>query len=194
MSLSAAAVFAPYVRLELLQWDPVFTGQAGAPPTQRTLFLSPLPKLMRTAGTHCLRCLAVCWIQSADLPAIAICKEPQSLPGHIAHDAAQCSGRYGNSQSPGQRLRLRAGFDDQQWYRQLYDYGMGASFGPEDADEELIPRLVRELVLPLAQHALQAVWNPASRRQSRAAAAVVADLLVYVPPDDPKMQVSTPLP
>jgi hypothetical protein len=30
MSLNAAAVFAPYVRLELLQWDPIFTGQAGA--------------------------------------------------------------------------------------------------------------------------------------------------------------------
>ena len=29
MSLSAAAVFAPYVRLELLQWDPIFTGRAG---------------------------------------------------------------------------------------------------------------------------------------------------------------------
>ena len=30
MSLSAAAVFAPFVRLELLKWDPIFTGQAGA--------------------------------------------------------------------------------------------------------------------------------------------------------------------
>ena len=29
MSLSAAAVFAPFVRLELLKWDPIFTGQAG---------------------------------------------------------------------------------------------------------------------------------------------------------------------
>ena len=29
MSLSAAAVFAPFVRLELLNWDPVFTGVAG---------------------------------------------------------------------------------------------------------------------------------------------------------------------
>ncbi|CAK0740516.1 hypothetical protein CVIRNUC_001256 [Coccomyxa viridis] len=108
MSLSAAAVFAPYVRLELLQWDPIFTG--------------------------------------------------------------------------------RAGFDDQQWYQQLYDYGMTASFGAGDADEELIPRLVKELVQPLAQHALQDVWSPASRRQSRAAAALVADLLVYVPADDGKMQ------
>lgn len=86
---------------------------------------------------------------------------------------------------------LRTGFDDQQWYQQLYDYGMSASFGPGDADEELTPRLVRELVLPLAQHALQDVWNPASRRQSRAAAAMVADLLVYVPPDDSKMQASS---
>ena len=68
---------------------------------------------------------------------------------------------------------------------------MSASFGPGDADEELTPRLVRELVLPLAQHALQDVWNPANRRQSRAAAAMVADLLVYVPPDDSKMQASS---
>lgn len=29
MSLSAAAVFAPFVRLELLNWDPIFTGVAG---------------------------------------------------------------------------------------------------------------------------------------------------------------------
>jgi len=86
-------------------------------------------------------------------------------------------------------LQRPAGFDGQQWYQQLYDYGMIASFGPGDADEELIPRLVKELVLPLAQHALQNVWNPASRRQSTAAAAMVADLLVYVPPDDTKMQV-----
>ena len=30
MSLSAAAVFAPFVRAELLQWDPLFTGPVGA--------------------------------------------------------------------------------------------------------------------------------------------------------------------
>ena len=66
---------------------------------------------------------------------------------------------------------------------------MSASFGPGDTDEELIPRLVKDLVLPLAQHALQNVWNPASRRHCKAAAAMLADLLVYVPPDDSKMQV-----
>lgn len=82
-----------------------------------------------------------------------------------------------------------AGFDGQQWYQQLFDYGMAASVGPGDADEELVPRLVCELVLPLAHHGLRAVWNPASRRQTKAAAALIADLLVYVPTDDAKMQV-----
>ncbi len=53
---------------------------------------------------------------------------------------------------------------------------------------------VRELVLPLGHHALRSVWNPASKRQSRAAAALLADLLVYVPADDPKMQVGQLLP
>ncbi|CAL8463414.1 g2948 [Coccomyxa elongata] len=108
MSLSAAAVFAPFVRAELLQWDPLFTGPVG--------------------------------------------------------------------------------FDSQQWYEQLFDYGMAASMGPGDADEELVPKLVRELVLPLGHHALRSVWNPASKRQTRAAAALLADLLVYVPADDAKMQ------
>lgn len=70
---------------------------------------------------------------------------------------------------------------------------MSASSGPGDADEELVPRLVKELVLPLAQHALANVWNPASRRQSKAAAAMLADLLVYVPPDKSKMQVGISL-
>lgn len=69
---------------------------------------------------------------------------------------------------------------------------MAASAGPGDTDEELVPKLVRELVLPLAHHALRSVWNPASRRQTKAAAALLADLLVYVPPDDPKMQVLQP--
>ena len=41
MSLSAAAVFAPFVRLELLNWDPIFTGQAGT-----VNFASVVPPLL----------------------------------------------------------------------------------------------------------------------------------------------------
>ena len=42
MSLSAAAVFAPYVRLELLQWDPIFTGRAGMNPHCLSVLCQPV--------------------------------------------------------------------------------------------------------------------------------------------------------
>lgn len=53
-------------------------------------------------------------------------------------------------------------------------------------------RLVRELVLPLAAHALRAVWSPASVRQSRAAAGLLSELLVYLPAEEPAMAVRAP--
>lgn len=43
---------------------------------------------------------------------------------------------------------------------------------------------LQKLVLPLAKQLLTSVWSPYSRRQSRAAAAMVADLLVYVPAEE----------
>lgn len=51
---------------------------------------------------------------------------------------------------------------------------------------------VRELVLPLAAHALARAWRPVSARQSRQAAALLADLLVYVPAEEPAMAVRAP--
>ena len=83
-----------------------------------------------------------------------------------------------------------AGFDNQQWYRELFDYGTGGASGEAGADEDLVPRLVADLVLPLACHALRNVWNPNSHRQSRAASHMVGDILVYLPPDSPRMQVT----
>ncbi|KAI3437850.1 hypothetical protein D9Q98_000296 [Chlorella vulgaris] len=83
------------------------------------------------------------------------------------------------------------GFDSQQWYQQLFDYGMAhdpASLDHDDPDANLVPQLVQKLVLPLAKQLLAGVWSPYSRRQSRAAAAMLADLLVYVPADDEALQ------
>lgn len=99
----------------------------------------------------------------------------------------------------------RPGFDDQDWYQALFDYGQagagdagdrngGASArADDDADNELVPRLVRELVLPRVARLLAGAWNPASRRQTRAAAAVLQDAAAYVPPDDPALQVPATL-
>ncbi|GAB4819481.1 hypothetical protein N2152v2_006527 [Parachlorella kessleri] len=84
-----------------------------------------------------------------------------------------------------------AGFDAHQWYQQLFDYGMGpdpAAADPEDPDANLIPQLVQKLVLPLARHLLESVWDPFSARKSRAAAGMLEDLLVYVPAEDEGLQ------
>ncbi|DBA84127.1 TPA: hypothetical protein ACH3X1_006603 [Trebouxia sp. C0004] len=112
MSLSVPAVMAPFVRLELLRWDPLFGSSTG--------------------------------------------------------------------------------FDSQEWYKQLFEYGLNGdnstSGNGADPDEELVPRLVGQLVLPLAAHSLQHAWNPHSRRSTAAAKAMLEDLLIYVPPEEPKLQ------
>ncbi|KAL3131084.1 hypothetical protein ABBQ38_000395 [Trebouxia sp. C0009 RCD-2024] len=112
MSLTVPAVMAPFVRLELLQWDPLLGGSAG--------------------------------------------------------------------------------FDSQSWYKHLFEYGLNGdpstSGNGSDPDEELIPRLVTQLVLPLAAHSLQHAWNPFSRRSTAAAKAMLEDLLIYVPPEEAKLQ------
>ena len=84
------------------------------------------------------------------------------------------------------------GFDSQSWYKLLFEYGLSAdpstSGNGSDPDEELIPRLVTQLVLPLAAHSLQHTWRPHSRRSTAAAKAMLEDLLIYVPPEETKLQ------
>ncbi len=84
--------------------------------------------------------------------------------------------------SPGLKpIPAAAGFDGHAWHQELFDYGQPAAAG--DADEDLIPKLVRQLVLPVAKRALTARWNPFSRRQTAAAKSVLELLLVYLPPE-----------
>ena len=53
----------------------------------------------------------------------------------------------------------------------------------------VVPPPLQKLVLPLAKQLLAEVWSPYSRRQSVAAAVMLADLLVYVPAEDEALQV-----
>ena len=47
-----------------------------------------------------------------------------------------------------------AGFDEQAWYGTLFDYGQSKA-GSAGDDDMLIPKIVADLVFPLARHALQ---------------------------------------
>lgn len=88
-------------------------------------------------------------------------------------------------------VTLHAGFDGQQWYRQLFDYGLPPDGQPsaDDPDADLIPRLVQDLVVPLARHALQHAWNPHSRKRTAAAVAVMEEMHVYVDAGSTQLQV-----
>lgn len=104
------------------------------------------------------------------------------------------------------------GFDAHEWYQELFNYGMDSTQAEEkqheggvdadralttrkanggkdkDPDSDLVPRLVQSLILPLAMHTVEKVWNPKSTRQSRATSRMLEDLLIYVPPNNQSLQ------
>lgn len=97
MGLSAPALFAPFVRLELIDWNPL---------------------------------------------------DPSSTP-----------------------------FNQHHWYVSLFDYGINA---PEsDPDHNVIPSLVKSVVLPLLLDLCRDVWDPLNVGESRTLAATLDDISVY---------------
>ncbi len=104
---------------------------------------------------------------------------------------------YADASGPSREQQLREGvhkgFDKQQWYEVLFDYGIGsnnaaAPMAEDDPDGELVPQLVRKLVLPVALNMLQRCWDPSNLAQTKAAAALLGDLFVYIPAEEEKMQ------
>jgi GC-rich sequence DNA-binding factor len=96
---SAAALFAPYVRLELLHWEPLPIGSS----TQQQ----------------------------------------------------QAATANGGQQQQQQQQQQVVPFDTQDWYQQLFEFGLGtgdaaAAAAGDDADANLVPQLVESLVLPMA--------------------------------------------
>lgn len=105
MGLSAPALFAPFVRLELLSWDPLNPAQPS--------------------------------------------------------------------------------FTQHHWYTVLFNYGIHA---PEsDPDHQLIPTLVRSIVLPSIVDLADRVWDPCSVAQSRSLSTIFGDTMVYIDPHEEKI-------
>ncbi len=51
-----------------------------------------------------------------------------------------------------------AGFDGQDWYHQLFDFGAPPGSGEEESD--VVPALVRNIITPLASHLVSKVGEP----------------------------------
>lgn len=142
VGLSAPALFAPFVRLELLHWDP--------------LSFDELPQQFQGISNTCL-------VSS-------------------------------NAMSDRLKYMTTAKFDQQEWYKELFHYGIPESnnidvvkpcledINPaEDIDNDLVPRLVSSLVVPFAEFLLERVWNPWSVKQSTAISEMVSDIMIYLP-------------
>ena len=108
MHLSTPALFAPYVRLELLNWDPLYA--------------------------------------DGELPGGSAVTSSETATAGLGAAVAP----------PPVREGVHRGFDRQQWYEALFDYGTGGdpsavmAAAEDDPDMELVPQLVRKLVLPVA--------------------------------------------
>lgn len=53
----------------------------------------------------------------------------------------------------------------------------------DDPDADLMPRLVEQLALPFLLELARSAWDPADPKQAGVMAAAVSDMLVYLPPD-----------
>jgi GC-rich sequence DNA-binding factor len=84
--------------------------------------------------------------------------------------------------SPGART-----FEDLEWYTTLSTYGLastakaGEGKKQEAEEAELVPSLVRRVILPKARAFIAQAWDPRSRQQTRRVQTLVGDLLVYLP-------------
>lgn len=68
-------------------------------------------------------------------------------------------------------------------YDTLFDYGLppnGAPTDPDDADPNLVPRLVELVALPLLDHLVARCWDPLSARASGRVVRAVEEVLIYV--------------
>ena len=77
------------------------------------------------------------------------------------------------------------GIDQLAWHKLLFDYGMpidGREPSHGDGDADLIPRLVKVLVLPIALAVVERLWDPFSAQESATIAAMLGELMVYLDP------------
>jgi GC-rich sequence DNA-binding factor len=109
MSISAPSLFAPFVRIELIGWSPLYPRQGSSIPT---------------------------------------------------------------------------GLDSMKWHGDLFDYGLADGAGADSRDEDgnLLPNIVQHVILPIVSEAVEEWWDPRDATQTRALAASLKDVFVYVDP------------
>jgi GC-rich sequence DNA-binding factor len=85
---------------------------------------------------------------------------------------------------PRQGLSIPTGLDSMKWHGDLFDYGLADGAGADSSDEDgnLLPNIVQHVVLPIVSEAVEEWWDPRDATQTRALAASLKDVFVYVDP------------
>lgn len=68
-------------------------------------------------------------------------------------------------------------FTQHKWYLNLFEYGIDAP--KSDPDHDLIPNLVKSIVLPMVMDLCRDVWEPVNVGQSRSLATTLEDIIVH---------------
>ncbi|CAM9801776.1 unnamed protein product [Scytosiphon promiscuus] len=78
-----------------------------------------------------------------------------------------------------------------EWYRRLFDFSgdipppESAGYGPdEDPDQNLVPQLVEKVALPLVAERISTAYDAMSRRQTACLVSAVSEILVYDPAEE----------
>ncbi len=162
MSLSVPALFAPHVRLELLRWDPLYADAApGAEAAQA--------RAQREAGMLVREGQPPPGAGAGDAAAREGVYRSFDKQAWCASSCTRCLW-WSRASWVLRRCvwRARAVLLLPRWrargrrYECLFDFGIGheggeglAAHAHEDPDANLVPDLVRKLVLPLAEHMVE---------------------------------------
>jgi hypothetical protein len=86
----------------------------------------------------------------------------------------------------------KVSFDQLSWFKELLDYGSvrDISFTNEltSLQDELIPELVKQIIIPIVRHTMSKIYNPLSRNQTLNAQALLDDVQTYVDPRSDDMK------
>eukprot|EP00249_Psilotum_nudum_P023169 c28769_g1_i1 orf=188-3082(-) len=88
-------------------------------------------------------------------------------------------------------LHEDADFNNMKWHSILFDYGVsdnGMDANPDDADLDLVPKLVETVALPILHHEIAHCWDKLSTSGTRNAVSAVQIILNYVPASSEALQ------
>eukprot|EP00903_Cladosiphon_okamuranus_P007275 g7051.t1 len=165
-TLTLPDLLAPFVRLELVRWDPM-TGKVHG--------------VDDVAGKS----------KSASSSAMVVDSEPdRRAEGQAPPGTGAGAGAGGDETDEGED-DLEGILERFEWYRRLFDFSgdipppESAGYGPdEDPDQNLVPQLVEKVALPLVAERLSAAYDAMSRQQTACLVSAVSEILVYDPAEE----------